>query len=190
MNRNRRAEEGQDGARSGVFGRIAKAIAASPWAGPAAKALIAIAATVLLAVIGSGKLRWLAPPIPEAAAATAAPAIPSATAAMAAGKAAPAPIGSGCSTPDEPEATDAGAPVDGGEAKSGGVTADGKVVLNLASEEDLRRLPGIGPTRAKAILALRARLGKFHRPEDLLRVKGLGRRSLARLRPLVLIDAP
>jgi competence protein ComEA len=70
------------------------------------------------------------------------------------------------------------------------VTADGKVILNLAAEEDLRKLPGIGATRAKAILALRAKLGRFSRPEDLLRVKGIGRRSLGRLRPRLLIDPP
>jgi competence protein ComEA len=63
-----------------------------------------------------------------------------------------------------------------------------KVILNLATEEDLRRLSGIGPAKAKAILALRAKLGRFKRVEDLLRVKGIGRKRLARLRPLVVLD--
>jgi competence protein ComEA len=63
--------------------------------------------------------------------------------------------------------------------------------LNLATEEDLKRLPGVGPSKAKAILELRARLGgRFRRVEDLLRVKGIGRRKLARLRPLLLVDPP
>ena len=61
-------------------------------------------------------------------------------------------------------------------------------MLNIASEDDLRRLPGVGASKAKAIVALRAKLGKFKRPEDLLRIKGIGRRSLARLRPLVVVD--
>jgi len=60
----------------------------------------------------------------------------------------------------------------------------------MASEEDLRRLPGVGPSKAKAILELRARLGRFRRPEDLLRVKGIGRKRLARLRPLLVVDPP
>jgi competence protein ComEA len=90
---------------------------------------------------------------------------------------------------------DAGASIDagtgdGGAAAASGVTADGKVILNIATEEDLKRLPGIGAGKAKAILELRARLGKFKRAEDLLRVKGIGRRRLARLRPLLLIDPP
>jgi competence protein ComEA len=78
--------------------------------------------------------------------------------------------------------------VDGG-APEPAVTADGKVAINHATEADLRRLPGVGATRAKAILALRDKLGgHFKRPEDLLRVKGIGRKSLARLRPLLVID--
>ena len=67
---------------------------------------------------------------------------------------------------------------------------EGKVILNLADEAALMRLPGIGASRAKAILELRAKLQRFRRVEDLLRVKGLGRKRLARLRPLVLVDPP
>ncbi len=66
---------------------------------------------------------------------------------------------------------DAGAPSEPKDAGGPAVTADGKVAINLATEQDLRRLPGIGATRAKAILALRERLGRFRRPEDLLRVR-------------------
>lgn len=64
--------------------------------------------------------------------------------------------------------------------------ADGGVVvdLNRASEDDLRRLPGIGPVRARAILALRARMGRFKSADDLARIKGLGRATLRRLRPM------
>jgi competence protein ComEA len=67
-------------------------------------------------------------------------------------------------------------------------SADDPVLLNTATEADLRRLPGIGPKRAEAILALRARLGRFHAVEDLLKVKGLGRATLKRLRPFLRVD--
>jgi len=72
----------------------------------------------------------------------------------------------------------------------GAASADDPVVLNTAAADDLRRLPGIGPKRADAILALRARLGRFHAIEDLLKVKGIGRATLKRLRPLVRLDGP
>ena len=65
------------------------------------------------------------------------------------------------------------------------------VVLNAATEDDLTKLPGVGPVRARAVLALRARMGgRFRAIEDLMRVKGIGRKTLQRIRPLVVLDAP
>ncbi len=43
------------------------------------------------------------------------------------------------------------------------------VVLNSATSDDLRRLPGIGQKRADAIVNLRSHLGRFHALEDLLK---------------------
>lgn len=66
----------------------------------------------------------------------------------------------------------------------------GVVNLNDASVEQLERLPGIGPSRARAILELRARLKRFTRLEDLLRVRGIGRATFRKLRPLLTLDGP
>jgi competence protein ComEA len=52
------------------------------------------------------------------------------------------------------------------------------------------RLPGIGAKRANAIVALRTRLGRFRAVEDLLKVKGIGRATLKRMRPLLRLDPP
>ncbi len=68
-------------------------------------------------------------------------------------------------------------------------TAD-PVYLNHATVDELRRLPGVGPKRAEAILALRQRLGRFQRLEDLLRVKGVGRGAVKKWRALVRLDTP
>ncbi len=76
------------------------------------------------------------------------------------------------------------------QAPPAAITKDGRVVLNLATERELVTLPGIGKKRAQAILALRARLQRFRRVEDLLRVRGIGYRSLRKLRPLVTVDPP
>jgi competence ComEA-like helix-hairpin-helix protein len=71
------------------------------------------------------------------------------------------------------------------------VTGDGKVILNRADEEALCRLPGIGQKRAQAILALRAKLGgRFKNLSQLLRVKGIGPKALAKLTPHLVLDAP
>jgi competence protein ComEA len=73
---------------------------------------------------------------------------------------------------------------------SGGLTPDGKVVLNRAGVSELRRLPTVGAKRAEAIVALRERLGGFRRPSDLLRVRGIGTRTLERMLPLLVLDPP
>jgi competence protein ComEA len=67
-------------------------------------------------------------------------------------------------------------------------TEDDPVYLNDATLEDLRRLPGVGEKRGLAILELRHKLGHFRQIEDLMRVKGMGRASMRRLRPLIRID--
>ncbi len=72
---------------------------------------------------------------------------------------------------------------------SPGVTADGKIALNQATADELMKLPRVGPKRAQAILELRHRLGRFHQPTDLLRVKGIGRKTLRLMLPLVVVDA-
>lgn len=66
-----------------------------------------------------------------------------------------------------------------------------KVVLNTATVAELCTLPGVGPKRAEQILALRDKLGgRFRRIEDLRRVRGIGRKALERLKPLVVLDPP
>lgn len=80
-----------------------------------------------------------------------------------------------------------------GDAKKSagqGVTADGRIILNVANVSELTRLPGVGERRAEQIVALRERLGKFRRVTDLLRVKGIGPKSLRRLTPLLVLDPP
>jgi competence protein ComEA len=86
-------------------------------------------------------------------------------------------------TPDPP-------PTPSPSGQRGRASATEPVYLNHASVDELRRLPGVGPKRAEAILVLRQRLGRFQRVEDLLRVKGVGRGAVKKWRPLVRLDAP
>jgi competence ComEA-like helix-hairpin-helix protein len=59
--------------------------------------------------------------------------------------------------------------------------------VNRASAEELRELPGIGPKLSQAIVAERAR-APFRSADDLLRVPGIGKVTLERLRPHVTAD--
>ena len=61
----------------------------------------------------------------------------------------------------------------------------GVVNLNTARIDELMRLPGIGPAKAQAVLELRRKLTHFSRLEDLMRVKGIGRKTFRKLQPLI-----
>jgi competence protein ComEA len=174
------------------------AVSDSAWTALGGKAAAYVAGFFALALVGSGNALSLLPHRASGANAELALVYGGANVASAAQpEAAPAPAaadaGAGATDGADAGAAETATERDGGAGGApagGGVTADGKVVLNLATEEELRRLPGVGPAKAKAILALRAKLKRFRKVEDLLRVKGLGRRSIKRLRPLVLIEAP
>lgn len=66
----------------------------------------------------------------------------------------------------------------------------GVVNINDAGAEELVRLPGVGPARADAIVNLRGRVRRFNHPEDLLRVRGIGRVGFRRMRPFVTLSGP
>ena len=57
------------------------------------------------------------------------------------------------------------------------------VNINTAKAEELGILPGVGPQMARAIVAFREEHGKFSTPEDLRKIKGLGPRKFAAIRP-------
>ena len=61
------------------------------------------------------------------------------------------------------------------------------VDLNSASPTDLIALPGIGRTRALAVLAYRRSHGSFAAVSDLERVPGFSRSLVARLAPLITV---
>jgi competence protein ComEA len=62
------------------------------------------------------------------------------------------------------------------------------VNVNTATAADLERLPGVGPVLARRIVEQREAKGLFRQLDDLLQVKGIGPRLLARLRPRLSLD--
>ncbi len=53
--------------------------------------------------------------------------------------------------------------------------------LNAANVEQLMALPGIGKSKAEAIVAYRDAEGPFNTVNDLMKVKGIGKKLLAKL---------
>ncbi|RKN79035.1 ComEA family DNA-binding protein [Paenibacillus ginsengarvi] len=66
--------------------------------------------------------------------------------------------------------------------------AAGVLDLNRASESELDKLPGIGPSKAKAIAEYRSREGPFRTVEDLKKVKGIGDKTFETLKPYITVD--
>lgn len=74
----------------------------------------------------------------------------------------------------------------GASARSGETMAvsmpHGTVQVNRASPAELDQLPGVGPALAREIIAEREKNGFFHYPEDLVSVRGIGPKTLERMR--------
>ncbi|MBX3376342.1 MAG: helix-hairpin-helix domain-containing protein [Phycisphaeraceae bacterium] len=63
-----------------------------------------------------------------------------------------------------------------------------RINLNTATQAELELLPGIGPAMAKRILEYRSAKGRFTSVLELDKVKGIGERTMAKLRPLVTVE--
>ena len=60
---------------------------------------------------------------------------------------------------------------------------DGVVNINTADRTQLQLLPGVGETVADRIIAFRESNGVFESVDELVAVKGIGEKSLDKLRP-------
>ena len=68
------------------------------------------------------------------------------------------------------------------DIKGGNEARVEKIDVNRASLHELVKLPGIGPVLARRIVEKRREIGGFKRLEDLLKVKGVGKKKLEVLR--------
>ena len=63
----------------------------------------------------------------------------------------------------------------------------GKVNINTAQIYELTLLPGIGESKAKAIIAFREEFGRFTRVDDLIYVDGFSYVTIEQLRPYITV---
>jgi len=61
--------------------------------------------------------------------------------------------------------------------------------LNSATPEQIMKLPGIGPKKASAIIEAR-KVKPFRSVQDLKRVKGIGKKTIMKIAPLVTVKPP
>lgn len=65
-----------------------------------------------------------------------------------------------------------------------------RIDLNRASAEELQALSGIGPVLSARIVQERAKSGGFSGVDDLLRVRGITKELIGRLRPFLSVVGP
>ena len=69
--------------------------------------------------------------------------------------------------------------------KEGIIGASGKLNINTATKEQLLDLPGVGEVTADRILTYRAETGKFSNVGELRAIKGMSKKKIENLRPLI-----
>ena len=65
--------------------------------------------------------------------------------------------------------------------------SDGRININTASAEDLKKLKGIGDAKAQRIIEYRQSHGGFASPEEITMVKGIGEATFEKNRDLIKI---
>lgn len=63
-----------------------------------------------------------------------------------------------------------------------------KLDLNSATLEDFIRIHGIGPKTAQKIIDLRNKKGRFDNVDELIEVKGIGKKKLAKIKDFVVVN--
>jgi competence protein ComEA len=61
----------------------------------------------------------------------------------------------------------------------------GKININTATAKELALIPGVGPVTAQSIIAYRKKNGKFKSAKDLLNVKGIGEKTMKKMKKQV-----
>ncbi|MEC1522903.1 helix-hairpin-helix domain-containing protein [Neobacillus niacini] len=69
-----------------------------------------------------------------------------------------------------------------------GGAKQGKINLNKAGEIELQNLPGIGPSKAAAIIEYRETNGLFKNVEDLKNISGIGDKTFDKLKDLITVQ--
>lgn len=64
----------------------------------------------------------------------------------------------------------------------------GKININKATQAELELLPRVGPALAQRIVEYRTAHGAFKRIDDLDKVKGIGVKTIEKLKPLVTVE--
>lgn len=65
---------------------------------------------------------------------------------------------------------------------------NGKININKASQAELETLPGIGPSKAQAIIEYRETSGPFKTIEDIMSISGFGEKTFEKLKESIRVN--
>lgn len=68
-----------------------------------------------------------------------------------------------------------------------GMQEEQKISVNVATKEELEKIPGVGPKKAENIMNYREENGPFQKVEDLLEVDGIGEKSLEKIKDYIIV---
>ena len=85
---------------------------------------------------------------------------------------------------EEPAQEAGGVQADGQDQE----TQDGRIDLNRADVQQLMSIPGIGQSKAEAIVQYREENGKFGRIEDIMKVNGIKEGSFKKMEPYICVQ--
>jgi len=77
--------------------------------------------------------------------------------------------------------------VSAGPSSTSTSQGEGKININKATSDDLQNLPGIGPSKAEAIIAYREDSGLFQTIDDLKLVTGIGDKTFEKLQDQIIV---
>ena len=63
-----------------------------------------------------------------------------------------------------------------------------KININTASAEELVTLEKIGPKLAESIIEFREKNGPFEKPEDIIKVKGIGEKTYELIKDRIVVE--
>lgn len=65
---------------------------------------------------------------------------------------------------------------------------DGRISINRADSQQLQQLPGIGPSKAQAIIDYREEVGRFVTIDQIMDVKGIGPKTFSKIQDQIRVD--
>ena len=72
-------------------------------------------------------------------------------------------------------------------AATGDKSTSGMIDINSATAAELEQLPGVGPSLARKIVEFRDQNGAYRTVDDLLKIRGIGEKSLERFRDKIIV---